>query len=129
MGRELAADFLLCGSLARDGDRVRISIECVDVETGDQSWAERFDRSLTTAALFDIQDEVVRQVVACIGDYYGSVSQSMFRVSRDKRITELSAYEAILANHQYVRLLDQQTHGRALAALQLSQTMPWPGPC
>ena len=118
VGRELSAEFLVCGSLASADDRVRISIECVEVETGDQIWAERFDRSLTTAALFEIQDEVVRQVVACIGDYYGSVSQSMFRVSRDKRIGDLSAYEAILSNHHYLRRLDQQTHDRTLAALE-----------
>ena len=33
---------LFAEALARSDDRVRISIECVDVETGDQIWAERF---------------------------------------------------------------------------------------
>ena len=118
IGRDLEADFLVCGSIARSEDRIRLSIQCVQGDTGDQVWTERFDRSLTAGELFDVQDTIVQQVVSCIGDYYGSVSRSLFRASRDKHVSELSAYEAVLANHYYLRRLDQQTHDRTRAALE-----------
>jgi adenylate cyclase len=44
------------------GPRVRITAQLIDVGTGTQLWAEKFDRE--RAELFDIQDEVVRAVAA-----------------------------------------------------------------
>jgi TolB-like protein len=64
IGEELGVGYLVEGSVRRSGDRVRISAQLNDVATGNQLWAERYDRDL--ADVFAVQDEITEAVVAAI---------------------------------------------------------------
>ena len=118
VGQKLRADYLVTGSVATSSDRMRVNVQCQQAKSGEQLWTQRFDRRLTVGNLFDLQDEIVEHVVACIGDNYGAVPQTMFRQTLGKRVEDLTAYEAILLNHHYVRRLDTATHNRTRAALE-----------
>ena len=65
IGRELGVRYILEGSVRRGGDRLRISAQLVEAESGNQTWAERFDR--TVADLFAVQDEISEAVAVAIG--------------------------------------------------------------
>lgn len=62
VAEELGVRYVMEGSVRRAGDRLRITAQLVDAVTGHHVWAERYDRSL--ADLFDIQDEITRNVAA-----------------------------------------------------------------
>jgi TolB-like protein/tetratricopeptide (TPR) repeat protein len=57
IGRELNVRYALGGSVQRSGDRMRVSAQLIDAESGAHLWADRFDKPL--ANLFDMQDEIV----------------------------------------------------------------------
>ena len=59
---KLGVGYILEGSVRRAGDRLRITATLIDAETGDQLWAERYDRD--TRDVFAIQDEIAERVVA-----------------------------------------------------------------
>jgi TolB-like protein/Flp pilus assembly protein TadD len=61
VGRRLNVDAVVEGSLRRDGDRLRVAVELVDVATGFQIWAERYDRTMDD--LFTIQDDISDAIV------------------------------------------------------------------
>jgi TolB-like protein/Flp pilus assembly protein TadD len=65
VGRELGVRYVLEGSVQRSGDRMRVNAQLIDVETGKQVWAERFDKNLT--GLFDMQDEIVARLANQLG--------------------------------------------------------------
>jgi len=65
IGRELGVRYVLEGSVRRAGERVRISAQLVEAETGNHMWAERYDRSL--ADMFAVQDEISDAVATAIG--------------------------------------------------------------
>ena len=46
IGRELAADYLLEGSVRSDADRIRITAQLIETRTETHLWAETYDRSL-----------------------------------------------------------------------------------
>ena len=46
------------------GQRIRITGQLVDAETGNHIWAERYDRHLND--IFAVQDEITESVVATI---------------------------------------------------------------
>jgi tetratricopeptide (TPR) repeat protein len=48
----------------KSGDRVRITAQLNDVETGSHIWAERYDRDI--ADVFAVQDEITEAIVAAI---------------------------------------------------------------
>jgi TolB-like protein len=53
-------DRLLEGSVQRGANRMRVSVQLIDAESGNHLWAERFDKPL--ADLFDMQDEIVARL-------------------------------------------------------------------
>jgi adenylate cyclase len=61
IGRRLSVDAVVEGSVRREGDRLRVTVEVVDVATGFQIWAERYDR--TVDDVFAIQDDISDAIV------------------------------------------------------------------
>ena len=51
---------VLEGSVRRAGNRVRVTVQLVDVSQGFHLWSERYDRQMED--LFDVQDEIARAV-------------------------------------------------------------------
>jgi TolB-like protein len=66
---ELGVHFVLEGSVRKAGDRVRVSAQLIDGGTGSHVWAERYDSKLED--VFDLQEEVTRQVVASVEPQIG----------------------------------------------------------
>ena len=50
--------------MRRGGERVRITGQLIDAETGNHIWAERYDRD--TADVFAVQDEIADAVATAI---------------------------------------------------------------
>ena len=61
IGRELNVRYVLAGSIQSGGNRMRVSVQLIDAESGSHLWAERFDKPL--ADLFDMQDGIVARLV------------------------------------------------------------------
>ncbi len=64
VGRELGVRYVLEGSVRKGGNRVRITGQLIDAETGAHLWADRFDGSLED--VFDLQDKVAISVAGVI---------------------------------------------------------------
>jgi TolB-like protein len=64
VAEELGVGYVVEGSVRKSGERVRISAQLNDVSTGNQLWAERYDRAL--ADVFAVQDEITESIVAAI---------------------------------------------------------------
>jgi len=54
VARELGVRSVLEGSIRRAGNRVRITAQLINAESGGHIWAERYDRELTD--IFEVQD-------------------------------------------------------------------------
>jgi TolB-like protein len=91
VGRELGVRYVLEGSVRKAGDRVRISAQLVNTETGSHVWADRYDREL--ADIFALQDEITERVVAAIEPQLYTAEH--FR-SRRKPPASLDAWECVV---------------------------------
>jgi TolB-like protein/DNA-binding winged helix-turn-helix (wHTH) protein/Tfp pilus assembly protein PilF len=59
-GRELGVDAVLEGTVQRDGERVRVSVQLIRVADGKPFWAEMFDEKFTD--IFALQDSISGRV-------------------------------------------------------------------
>ncbi len=59
-GRELGVDTILEGTVQRDSERVRVSVQLISVADGKPLWAEMFDEKSTD--IFAIQDSIANKV-------------------------------------------------------------------
>jgi adenylate cyclase len=64
IAQELGVRYVHEGSVRRIGDRVRVTAQLVDAETGNHLWAERYDRELSD--IFQVQDEITLLIVRAI---------------------------------------------------------------
>ncbi len=58
---ELGVHFVLEGSVRKSGNKVRITAQLIDGETGRHVWAERYEDVLSD--VFELQERITRQVV------------------------------------------------------------------
>ncbi|MEJ1936216.1 hypothetical protein WDZ92_38985 [Nostoc sp. NIES-2111] len=64
IGQELGVRYVLGGSIRIAGQRVRVTTELTDTQSGAQVWADRYDGDLTD--VFAIQDEIARRVALAL---------------------------------------------------------------
>lgn len=91
IGQTLNVDTVLEGSVRKSGQRLRISVQLVNVADGYQLWSERYDREMVD--IFDVQDEISLAVVDALKvKLFGDEQQKL--VDRYTRNTD--AYELFL---------------------------------
>ncbi len=61
IGERLQVTSVLHGSVRRAGNRVRVSVQLINVSDESQLWSERYDREMRD--VFDIQDEIAQAIV------------------------------------------------------------------
>jgi TolB-like protein len=98
-GKQLGADYILEGSVLRDGQQLRINAQLVRVRDDFPLWSGRFDRQLTD--IFAIQDEISRGIVNSLRLKLGS--------GRRRYETSVEAYDLYLRAHAL--LIRGQAHG------------------
>jgi adenylate cyclase len=73
VGRELGVRYVLEGGLRKSGNRIRITAQLVEAESGKHVWAERYDRDL--ADIFAVQDEITEAVTIAIAPAIAQAEQ------------------------------------------------------
>ena len=61
IGTRLNVSYALEGSVRKQGEQIRISVQLTDTRNGYAVWSERYDRPL--GDIFDIQEDIARSVV------------------------------------------------------------------
>ncbi len=88
VGRELGVRYVVEGSLRPIGDRLRVTIQLIEAETGNHLWAERFDRA--AADLFDVQDEITNAIVARLEP---ELTRAEFELIRRRPPADMAAWD------------------------------------
>jgi adenylate cyclase len=101
-GQQLGVRYIVEGSVRRMGDRIRITAQLVDAQSGIRQWGERFDRSL--GDIFAIQDEITQSIVRIVVAHVGNAEVE--RVAR-KNADSWTAYDLMMQGDQVQRRLEQ----------------------
>jgi adenylate cyclase len=73
VGRELGVRYVFEGGLRKAGNRIRVTAQLVEAETGKHVWAERYDRDL--ADIFALQDEITEAVTIAVAPAIADAEQ------------------------------------------------------
>ncbi len=106
---ELGVASVLEGSVRRDQDRVRITVQLIDAATDEHLWAETYDRTLED--VFAIQEEIARHIAASLEAVLSPQEES----SLSEEPTEnLEAYEEYLRGSEVLTRAEQGLDPRLL---------------
>jgi len=99
IGRRLGVRTLLHGSVRKAGNRLRISVQLVNVADGYQTWSDRYDREMED--IFEIEDDISRSVVEHL---QLSLNPREERLIGKVMTQHVEAYELYLRGHQFLKL-------------------------
>jgi adenylate cyclase len=97
VGRELGVRYVLEGSVRKAGNRVRITGQLIDAQSGTHLWADRFDGSLED--VFDLQDKVAASVAGVIEPALQAAETAR---SAGRPTADLTAYDLYLRAYAMV---------------------------
>ena len=114
ISRGLGVRYVLEGSLRKAGDRVRVTAQLIDAESGAHLWVDSYDGAVDN--IFDFEDQIAEQVA---GALHPSIRAAEIEQARRKRPDSVAAYDLVLramphlwthraeANAEAIRLLDE----------------------
>ncbi|MDX1484763.1 MAG: adenylate/guanylate cyclase domain-containing protein [Alphaproteobacteria bacterium] len=88
VGEELGARYVIEGSVRKAGNRVRVTAQLINAETGHHVWAARYDRDLE--GIFELQDEITTEIAAVIAP---ELVKAESERSASKRSENLDAWD------------------------------------
>jgi len=113
IGKELGVAYLIEGSVQKGGNRLRITVQLIETESGAHVWSARYDG--TVEDIFDLQDRITEQVAGAIQP---SIRIAEIERSRRKRPQDLSCYDYTMRAMAHVWALEREEAAKALALLE-----------
>ena len=113
VARELGVRYLLEGSVQKAGSRVRVSTRLVEGATGNQIWAERYDRELVD--IFEVQDEITGNVVGAIEP---ELTRAEWERAKTKETKNLDAWDYVVRAIALITEFSEEGSAEALKLLE-----------
>lgn len=110
IARELGVSHVIEGSVLRIGDRVRISAQLVEAETGRNVWADSYERNF--ADLLTLQDEVVGRIEAALSE---RVEPAARAAPQEQAAIDPAAYEAHLRGRFFLNKMTADGFRKGIA--------------
>ena len=114
----LGAHYILTGSVRAGQGSVRVSVQLIFAQTGEQVWAANYDRGLTPATQQEISDEIIGQVAPWVAGYYGIINREMANAPEWQRAQVLGRYDAVSWFFYHHKQYNLESLAKAKAALE-----------
>lgn len=113
VAEELGVRYLLEGSVQRTGDKVRINAQLIDIQSGGNVWAARYDGSLSD--IFPLQARVTHSIVDALALRLKREEQQAI-ARQETRIPD--AYDAFLRGWAHFRQATPDEYAAAISDFQ-----------
>ena len=122
VSKELGVRYVLEGSVRRADNRVRVTAQLIDAQSGKHLWAEKYDRVLED--VFTLQEEVAQSIVGAIAPHIHAAEQNIAQRVRPGNLTAHDlAMRANANSNDAIRCNDpvlwQQALGEARSAVAM----------
>lgn len=94
IGDTLGVETVLEGSVRRSEDRVRITAQLIDAETGFHLWSDEYDRNITD--IFLVQEELASSILRAMLPRLGGDSEELYRGGT----ADVEAYDLYVSGRQ-----------------------------
>jgi adenylate cyclase len=113
VGRDLGVRYVLEGSVRKAGNRIRLTAQLIDADTGAHVWADRYDGALDD--IFDLQDQITTSVIGVVEP---SLRRAEIERARRKPPENLDAYDLYLRAFPHAYANTPEDGQKALALLE-----------
>jgi adenylate cyclase len=109
IGRKLGVNTVLEGSVRRSGDRVKITAQLINVESGLHIWSSSFDREMTD--IFAVQEEIAHAITDALALQFSATehAEHVRRATKDAQ-----AYDLYLRGKYLITISSQEKNLQAI---------------
>jgi adenylate cyclase len=118
LSERLGVGYVVKGSVRRAPDRVRLIVHLIEARTAKHLWTETYDRALTPANLFEIQERLAADLASQLAQPYGIIQQVTVDSFRRERPETLFAYDCVLRAFDYRRTQGREKHAASRECLE-----------
>ena len=108
VSEELGVRYVLEGSIRKDGNRTRITVQLIDAIKGHHLWAERYDRDVKDT--FAVQEEISKKILTALEVNLTEGEQATMMA---KGTSNGEAYIKVLQSAYYRRRLNAEDNAKA----------------
>lgn len=112
---KLGVDYVLEGSVRREGQKLRVNVKLIDGRSGHHVWADQYDREIKD--IFDVQDEINNKIV---GTLSVKLTEAEQKRTAQRYTTSINAYEKFLQGQQLYMYHTREDNIRARESFQYS---------
>ncbi len=113
VSRDLHARYVVEGSVRKSGNRIRVTAQLIDGDSGTHIWAERYDGVLED--IFDLQDEITSSIVSAVAPQ--SLHAEVRRAS-DRRDADLGTWELLMQARWHMGRYNREDATEAIRIFQ-----------
>ncbi|HEY6504466.1 MAG TPA: hypothetical protein VIZ28_10870 [Chitinophagaceae bacterium] len=114
----LGAKYIITGSIQNDDTHLRVSAQLILCDSGELLWAKSFEKNNTASGLFEIQNEIVRNILTAIGGYYGAIFRDVLKEPFINSAKGIETYDAIFWYYHYQKVFTKEVFQNAINALE-----------
>ena len=109
VGEILGVTYILEGSVRKAGQQIRVTTQLINVQTGFQIWAERYDRLLED--IFDVQIELSQKIAEALKV---SLSESEKELLAQKPTDDLRAHDFYMRGRDFLTTAGKKNNESAI---------------
>lgn len=116
VGSDLGVHYVITGSVKRSSTELRVNVALVRTFNGMQVWSQTYNNPLNIDNLLNIQDEIIENVCAVLGGYYGIIIHENSQ-SPVKPLC-IDSFDAALWNYYFHMNYSKETYLKTRKALE-----------
>lgn len=110
IGQELGARYVVTGSLRKSANRIRLSVQLADAQTGGHMWSNRYDRTLDD--IFAVQYEITLTLATALQVELTEGEQALLRYTSTNNVEAWTYFIRGISHFRTVNA-DSYRHARA----------------
>lgn len=118
LGRNLGVAYVVTGSVMTAAERVHLSSQLIDAETGRVLWTGRYEEPLTPATFIRVLEELSAQIATVLGQPYGLVANDLRRRGETQSVSSMQSYICVLRAYGYRRNFSRAEYAPVFACLE-----------
>ncbi len=118
VGKQEGVSYLIAGSVAADGEQVRVNAKLVETGTKRVLWSGNYDRQRSQASLLEIEQGIAGEIASIIGQPYGIIKTELANRLPSAIEPHASSFDCVLRGYVYRRNFSAQLHAQVLGCLE-----------
>jgi len=112
IGNELNVNYLVEGSVGREGNNLKIWVQLIDAKADKHLWSDEYQREMTIEQIFSLQSEIARAIAA---ELKAVLTPEEIEKIEKRPTANLEAYNLYLqGNYYYWKSYDSQDYNKAI---------------